>query len=333
MICINRQQTDPFFNLAAEEYILKNIDDNVFMLWQNEPSVVIGKHQNTLAEVNLEFVAKNNIPVIRRISGGGTVFHDGGNINYTLISSEKNRERLIDFRKFTQPIIDFLETLDIKASYEGKNNLVVAGKKISGNSAHVFKNRVMHHGTLLFNSNLDLLEKAIHPSIFNIEDKAVQSIRAKVGNISEFITKETDTKHFKEQLSNFLLNYHNVTKVTDLTEVHKQEIQTLANTKYKTPGWNFGYSPAYTIKVAAKVGNQKTEISLKVAKGLIEKANIKGETKEINRLRILLEKLSGLPHYSDDPDSYLRQLSDNKSDLKLLKQLFFSPYEKSTKNF
>ncbi len=154
------------------------------MLWQNLPSIILGKHQNTLAEINYSFVKENNIPVVRRISGGGTVFHDLGNLNFTFISSGE-KEKLVNFRKFTQPIIEVLNHMGIPACFEGKNDLRVNGLKISGNAEHVYRNKVLHHGTLLFSADLNYLNQAIKSVPERFKDKAVQSVRSKVANITD----------------------------------------------------------------------------------------------------------------------------------------------------
>lgn len=323
MIFIERPETDPFFNIAAEEYIFKNFSEDVLMLWQSEASVIVGKHQNTLAEVNLDFINKHNIPVIRRISGGGTVFHGPGNLNYTLITTNQNREKLIDFHKFTKPVIDFLSTLDIKAEFEGKNNLKIANKKFSGNSAHVYKNKVLHHGTLLFNTDLKILNESIRPSFATVEDKSVQSVRATVGNIKEHLSYEMSVEEFKRAYKKFILKYYQIDEIEDITNSEKKSIQLLANEKYKTREWTFGYSPKYASVSTMEIGGQQTEVRLKVLKGIIKEASIEGQTDEINRIRRVLEKLTGLPHHPDDIDLYLRQMGENNSDLNLLKQLFF----------
>lgn len=200
MLLINRKQSDPFFNIAAEEYFLKNFDDEFVMIWQNNPSVVIGKHQNTFAEINTSYLDEKNIPVIRRISGGGTVFHDDGNLNYSVITKSEKREQLVDFISFTTPIIEFLKSFELKAEFSGKNNLTINGKKFSGNSAHVHKKRVLHHGTLLFNSNLNVLEKAITPADYKITDKAVKSVRAEVTNLSTLIKDSITITDFQKQM-------------------------------------------------------------------------------------------------------------------------------------
>jgi len=185
MLIINDLRTDPYFNLAAEEYALKNFKADCFMLWRNEPSIIVGKHQNTLAEINLDYVKKRNIKVGRRLSGGGAVFHDLGNLNFTFISTGAQENRLVDFRRFTMPILEVLQNLGIEAVFEGRNDLTIHGRKFSGNAEHVWKNRILHHGTLLFSSVLTDLSEALKVDPLKFRDKAVKSIRSRVTNISK----------------------------------------------------------------------------------------------------------------------------------------------------
>ena len=289
MIFIERPETNPYFNIAAEEYVLKHFEEDVLMLWQSEPSVIIGKHQNTLTEVNLDFIRDNHIPVIRRISGGGTVFHDLGNLNYTLITTGTVQERLIDFHKFTKPVRVFLSAFGIHSEFEGKNNLSIQGRKFSGNSAHVFKKRVMHHGTLLFETDLDRLEKSIHPDKLNIKDKAVQSIRATVGNIAEHLPADYSISQFRNAFKNFLFGYLQISKIRSFSPAAISEIEKLADKKYKQWEWNFGYSPAYTFQ------NEVDNISVKlfVKNGIINEIEIEGE---IESKELLTERLKGTAH-------------------------------------
>ncbi len=273
MKLILRNSNDPYFNIAAEEYFLKNYDNDIIMFWQSSPSVIVGKHQNTFAEVNLKFTTQNNIPVIRRITGGGTVYHDEGNINYTIITSSKNREQLVDFRQFTKPVIGFLESLGLKTVFEGKNNLTIDGKKFSGNSAHVFKNRILNHGTLLFNTNLNNLEAAIQPGTINISDKAVKSIRANVTNLADYMPENTTVKMFTERLITYFCNHFNIDSTVQLSDNNMTKINNLVETKYKLWDWNFGYSPSY------KYINEHNDIRLvmEIKKGIIVKISIDGE--------------------------------------------------------
>lgn len=280
MIIIYRNETSPQFNIAAEEYVLKHFTEDVLMLWQSEPSVIVGKHQNIMAEVNLKYTLRNNIPVIRRISGGGTVYHDFGNLNYTLIKTETNRERLIDFKNFLEPILHFLKNLDLNTGFQGKNNLVVNGRKFSGNSAHVFKNRVMHHGTLLFDTDLDKLEKVIGLSKATITDKAIKSIRATVTNIADELPVKMSFTEFKRSLTTFLFNYYNIKTQLNFTEADRAAINTLINEKYATAQWTYGYSPAY--KFENQIGGN--HLKLHVKKGFIEMITIEGSLQNFSSL-------------------------------------------------
>lgn len=266
MRLILRNNTNPYFNIAAEEYFLKNYDEDIIMFWKSSPSVIVGKHQNTMAEVNISFALSNNIPVIRRISGGGTVYHDFGNINYTIITSSKNREKLVDFVNFTKPIIGFLDSMGLKAKYEGKNNLTINGKKFSGNSAHVFKNRILNHGTILFNTNLNYLETSIMSRSTTFSDKSVKSIRANVANIVEHLSYPISIDTFLERLIKYFTNYFNIDITSQLTDNDAIKINELVNKKYKLWDWNYGYSPSYNYsnEVSGKT------ISMDVKNGKIE---------------------------------------------------------------
>jgi lipoate-protein ligase A len=265
MILIKRNNSNPYFNIAAEEYFLKNFSDDIIMFWQSTPSVIIGKHQNTMAEVNLSFVNKHSIPVIRRISGGGTVYHDEGNINYTIITSSENREQLVDFKSFTKPMIGFLNSLGLTAVFEGKNNLTVNGKKFSGNSAHVYKNRILNHGTLLFNTNLNNLETTITPRDFSVNDKAVKSIRANVANLSDQLPQAMSIEVFKEKLETYFLEYFNIESSIQPSDKDTSKINHLVKTKYELWEWNYAYSPSFNFTNV----HQGLAITMKIKKGII----------------------------------------------------------------
>ena len=302
MIYIGKNSYDPYFNIAAEEYVLKHFTEDVLMLWQSEPSVVVGKHQNTLAEINHQFIEENKIPVIRRISGGGTVYHDRGNLNYTLITTNEQKDKLIDFKKFTNPVIAFLKTHNITATFEGKNNLKVDGKKISGNSAHVFKNRVMHHGTILFDSNLQRLDEAIISSSHQMYDKAVKSVRATVTNLKDHFNNDMSFVQFKSMLQHFLFDCLDIKESRNLSKHDMSEIDKLVKNKYRKWDWNYGYSPAYVFKNEMN-GNK---IRLTVKNGIIEKV-------EMEPANELAEKLLGIKHHKDELKLKFADLFQDKS--------------------
>ncbi len=288
MIILNRPQTDPYFNLAAEEYLVKNSQEALFMLWQNTTSVVIGKHQNALKEINLQFLNEQNIPVIRRISGGGAVFHDLGNLNYSFINFGA-REKLVNFKKYSQPILDVLQNLGVDAYLDGKSDLKIAGKKFSGNASHVHKNTVLHHGTLLFSSKLNLLENSIKASEENFTDKAVKSNRSRVTNIQSHLSKSFSLEKFKQEIIHHLIQKFPETKIRDFSSGELDEIQKLANEKYKSWEWNFGYSPRYQYSNKFQVNGKAVSLKLTVKNGEIESCNFDLNTNpDLKRLESIL---------------------------------------------
>ncbi len=295
MICIRRTETDPYFNIAAEEYVLHEFTDDCFMLWRNEPSVIVGKHQNTLAEINYDFVAQNKIKVVRRISGGGAVFHDLGNINFTFIMNGQPGQ-LVDFRKFTQPIIDVLATLDIEAKFEGRNDLTIDGKKFSGNAEHVFKNRVLHHGTLLYRSTINNLADALNVDPDKFRDKAIKSVRSRVTNISEHLKEELEIEDFISLVMNHILEMYPNAELYQFSDQDRKIIQELVQTKYGTWDWNYGYSPKYNFKKSIRANGGKVEFNFDVKDGIIEKANIYGDFFSRANIHDLEQALIGIPH-------------------------------------
>ena len=275
MLCIHLKNTDTYFCLAAEEYLLKNFSEDIFMLWQSENAVVVGKHQNAMAEINHRFVHENNIAVCRRISGGGTVFHDSGNVNFTFIKNVKSPAE-ISFKQFTAPVVEALAKLGMEATTSGRNDLLINGLKISGNAEHVYKNRVLHHGTLLFNSDLENLGQAINVTPGKYEGKAVQSNRSPVANISQYLQSPMTTSEFIQFLLNVQLeNPENQFYVLNETDI--QAIEKSASEKFSTWEWNFGYSPKYTFRNEVEIDGKTLSIRLLVEKGVIVEAEVGGE--------------------------------------------------------
>jgi lipoate-protein ligase A len=295
MLCIKSTTNNPAFNLATEEYLLKHKDEECFYLYINHPSIIVGKHQNTLAEINVEHVKKERIDVIRRLSGGGAVFHDPGNLNFTFIKKGE-KDKLVDFRKYTQPILDVLVKHGVEAKFEGRNDLTIEGKKFSGNAEHVYQNKILHHGTLLFSSKLPDLSKALRVNPLKYKDKAVKSVRSRVTNISVHLKYPLTLQQFEDSIVEHVRDMYIDSRIYELTEEDKAAIQKLVDEKYGTWQWNFGYSPEYNFQKGMKTQGGHIEVNLDVHKGLIKKAKIYGDffnTKDVQELENLLE---GLPH-------------------------------------
>jgi len=295
MLCIERKNTNPYFNLAAEEYVLKEFSDDVFMLWRNEPCIIVGKHQNTLAEINLDFVKENNIPVVRRITGGGTVFHDLGNLNFTFIKNGE-ADKLINFRKFTQPIIEVLDKLGIEAKFEGRNDLTINGRKFSGNAEHVFRKRVLHHGTLLFSAQLSNLSKALKVDPSKFQDKAIKSVRSRVTNISEHLSQPLDVLGFEKLIHGHIADKFDDFKVIEFSHEDVEKIEKMVEQKYNTWNWNYGYSPKYNFKRNIKTDGGHIEFNFDVKQGIIDKAKIYGDYFSLKDTSEIEALLTGKQH-------------------------------------
>ncbi|MCK3685551.1 lipoate--protein ligase [Maribellus sp. YY47] len=303
MICIHLKNTDPFFCLAAEEYLLKNFDDDIFMLWQSEDTVVLGKHQNAMAEINYPFVRANNVTVARRISGGGTVFHDAGNVNFAFIKNVKSPAE-ISFKQFTEPVVEALALLGIEATTSGRNDLLIEGLKISGNAEHVFKNRVLHHGTLLFDSDLENLGQSIKVVAGKYESKAVQSNRSKVANISSFLKDSMSIQEFIGFLLDVQLKKEGNTFYA-LNEKDEEVVRGLVDQKFTTWDWRYGYSPRYFFSNRFEEDGKELQIRLEVKKGIIEVAELGGTFFPAEEAARLSEKLVGVRHFYEDIASVL----------------------------
>ncbi len=304
MLCIRDPHTDAYFNLAAEEYVLRNFTEDCFMLWRNEPSVIVGKHQNTLAEINLEYIKKKQIKVVRRLSGGGAVFHDLGNLNFTFIVTGEDG-KLVNFQKFTQPILEVLKTLTIDARFEGRNDLTIDGKKISGNAEHVMKNRTLHHGTLLFSSEMADLSGSLKANPLRFKDKAVKSIRSGVTNISEYLEQKMDVIQFRDLIMDHIMETFEGTRFYEYTPEDILEIEKLRNEKYAQWEWNFGYSPMYKFEKLIRTNKGNLVFHLNVEKGNIRDIKIHSDFFHRHEIDAIEKLLTGMRHDPDEIREYL----------------------------
>ncbi len=277
MLEIINNNHDPFFNLALEEYLVKNTAlDSLFIIWQNSPVVVIGKNQNALDEVNSKFLQANNIDLVRRISGGGAVYHDLGNLNFTFVMADKGRVAF-DFKAFTRPIINTLGKIGIKAEDDGRNDITINGQKFSGNAQFRYGKKVMHHGTLLYDVNLGKMAQALNVNPEKMGDKGIKSVHSRVTNISDHLKGKLDVEEFKALLVENLKAEINIKESMELSPDDLLQITHLSNKKYKTWVWNYGKSPDYNIKRQKRFPWGSMEIRFKVEKGIIKHCQIYGD--------------------------------------------------------
>jgi lipoate---protein ligase len=293
------RSNNPAFNLAAEEYLLRHVAEDVHFFYINKPSVIIGKHQNALAEINLSFLEANDIPLYRRLSGGGTVFHDEGNINFCFIKNGETHD-LVNFKCATQPIVDVLNSWGIPARSGDRNDLLVNFKKISGNACHVYKRRVMHHGTLLFNSRLDMLTGSLKSDPTRFRDKAVKSVRSQVMNLTEIFNRITSANEFLVELEEAIRQSNNGIIFSDFLESEVMAIEKLSEEKYSTTEWNYSYGPPYEFRKRSVFNGYVFAVQMKVDKGRISHADIKSNHPDASIIKQLINMIEGKYHSKND---------------------------------
>ena len=276
MYLIINKTTDPHFNLALEEYALTKMNRDMIILWRNAKAVIVGKNQNTIEEVDMGFLTANSIPVIRRQSGGGAVFHDMGNINFTFIHS-KGEDDFDNYAKFTAPIIAYLDTLGVRAELEGRNDLVIEGRKFCGNAQAARGGRIMHHGCILYSADFTDLAGALKPREIKIESKGVKSVRKRVTNIADHMTDPMTAEDFFLGLADYFMKNTAGIERYELSSEDIAQTQKLADEKYRTWEWNYGSSPACNIRNSQKYSFGIVEVMMTVEKGIIKDINIFGD--------------------------------------------------------
>lgn len=296
MIVISHDHTDGFFNAALEQYLLHEFEDDIFMLWRNKNAVVMGKHQVAYKEVNYPYVTENDVQVVRRITGGGTVYHDLGNINFTFIDRIADKEKMIDFKRYLVPMQAALSRLGLEVEITKTNDLTLEGKKISGNAAHVFnqQQKIIHHGTLLYNSDLKTLGRAIKEGKGKYDSKGVNSNRSTVTCIADHMSDAPDIEHFMNLLAGEILRDKNVShyflKPDDI-----KKVEALRDEKFIHWNWNYGYSPKYSLSRENAFEMDGSMLQLEVKQGEILSASF-----DHNGATITLNSLVGKQHNPND---------------------------------
>jgi lipoate-protein ligase A len=272
----NQETTDPRLNLAIEEHLLRNVQlvEPLLLFYINAPSVIIGRNQNSIEEIDPDFVRENNIHVVRRLSGGGAVYHDLGNLNFSFITQGKHD--LHNFEKFTRPVVAVLQSLGVEAALQGKSNIFLAGKKISGNAQYAALGRMFSHGTILFDTNLENMLRAINPRQVKIESKSVQSVRSFVTNIREHLPEAMDIAQLRQALLTGIFGQGDVPMYV-LSDSDWEQIREIATQRYMTWDWNYGRSPAFNIQKSEKLDVGTLDVRIDVANGRIQSLKIFGD--------------------------------------------------------
>ena len=274
----NQGITDPMLNLAMEEYVLKYIptDDSYFLFYINKPSIIIGKNQNTLEEINEPYIRQKGIKVVRRLSGGGAVYHDEGNLNFSFITADDGNS-FHNFKKFTQPIVNALREMGIEAELSGRNDILVGDRKISGNAQFSQKGRMFSHGTLMLDADIDEVVNALKVNAAKIESKGIKSIRSRVANINEFLEEPLKIGHFKQLILEAIFKEQGGIEEYELTPSDWEIINRISREKYQQWEWNYGSSPKFNITKSKRFPSGNVDVRLDVHHGLIIEVNIYGD--------------------------------------------------------
>lgn len=273
---LKNPNTDPYYNMAFDEYCLESlpIDEPVFYLWQNRPAVIVGFNQEVNTEVNLDYLKANGIALVRRVTGGGAVYHDLGNLNYTIVGRSEDLER--DYPEYASLMMKALQALGVPATLSGRNDILVGERKVSGFAKRVCKNRLMVHGTLMYDVDLEILTKVLNPSVTKLQSKGIASVRSRVANLCEYLPEITDIHMFSKQLGE-ILSCNNTDTEYQLSEKDLANIQRLRDDKFAKWEWNYGRSPKATLVHSARLACGTVEVHLTLKENRISSCHFGGD--------------------------------------------------------
>ena len=286
--------TDPCFNLALEEYLLtQEKQDDFILLWRNRPSVILGLNQNALEEIREEETASRGIPVVRRSTGGGAVYHDLGNLNFSFIT-DFSPDKAVSMQEFLAPVVAYLRSLGLPATADGRNDIIIAGHKVSGNAQRITGGRILHHGTLLFHSDLSVLARVLKPYDVKFQSKSTKSVRARVANICQLLPTPLTLEEFQDGLSQYLTQ--NQWEHWKLSPTAKAYISQLSKEKYESRLWNYGNLCPCTFQNRKHFSGGMLEIRLEIIENRMENIAIYGDFLATEEITPLLQRLKGVPY-------------------------------------
>lgn len=307
----NNNEKDPRINLAIEEFILTelDLDEPVLLFYINKPSIIIGRNQNTVEEIDTTYVDNNDIVVVRRLSGGGAVYHDEGNLNFSFITKDDGNS-FHNFAKFTQPIVEALKKLGVNAKLEGRNDLLIDGYKVSGNAQFATRGKMFSHGTLMLDLNLDNVAASLKPRKDKFESKGIKSVRSRVANISQFLDKKLTTEEFRDLILLYIFDVDSLADVKQyhLTDQDWKRIKEISKSRYANWDWNYGKSPKFNLERSKRFPTGSVDVRLNVEKGTIKDIKIFGDFFGIGDVEDIEKSLIGVPYKRETIETALADL-------------------------
>ncbi len=309
MIYIENTSVDPYYNMACDEYILKNMDfgEDILTLWRNDNAIIIGKNQNAFEEVNAAYVDEHGIKVCRRVTGGGAVYHDLNNLNFSLFIDLKDSSKLDDLNFFVLPVVKALSELGVNAEVKGRNDITIDGRKFSGLAQRIHKDKLLFHGTLMFDVDVTILSKCLNVKPGKLQSKGHKSVRSRVTNIKEYIKDDVDVLGFKAILKKQLFEGQEYKEYV-LTDEDKENIQKIRDEKFATWEWNYGESPESNFKNAERFKGGEVDVRMMLEDGKINKIRFYGDFLSTDDLDALIRALEGQRYDIETVDKILSSM-------------------------
>ena len=298
MIYVKNDSTDANFNFALEKYLIEELDiaDGYFLFWRTTPTLMIGRYQNALAEINMDFAKAHNIHIVRRVTGGGTIYTDMNGWQFSFINKRLGTKE-IDFHTYTLPIIKALDSLGVTAVKSGRNDLLIAGKKFSGNAQYIRKNVMLHHGSILFDTDLSQLVRSLSPDDEKLISKGIKSVKSRVTNVAEHLPTKMDSLGFRDVMLNYLLADMDT---YELSEADIARVMQIKAAQFDSWDWNFGKAPKFNITKENRFDGGKLKVESFVQNGHIEQIKFYGDFFAKEGLSDLEDSLKGCPYDTDD---------------------------------
>ena len=314
----NGNNYDASLNIALETYLVENrlVDEPILLFYINDPSIIVGRNQNTIEEVNQAYVEEKGIRVVRRMSGGGAVYHDRGNFSFCFIKDDDGSFR--DFASFTQPVIQALHKMGAKgAELKGRNDLLIEDKKFSGNAMYAKNGRMTAHGTILFDADLDEVTKALKPRKEKFESKGIKSVRSRVTNIKPCVSPEYQkltTEEFRDLLllEIFGVESRDQVKELKLTEADWAKVREIQAERFGNWDWNYGQSPAFAIQMSQKFPFGFVDFRFNVEQGVIKEVKVYGDFFGLGDISDVEDALVGVRFEREAVNQVFENLDFNK---------------------